>query len=609
MALDHGITLDTSLNPLFYVPTIVTWDRLEPRPRKEDFDKSLQAPVRDALWMLTRQWQMGEFQGEDAATPIFAKIQTNTTRLTKFRDRTGNVRPMDYSQPLETRVEQMPFVLTLDLRLQMGRRWLKMVKKQGFARESDYLAAYKSEYAIALPPEDETGASVYAHRRVHQLYSAVSGRSMDGGAWWEHLVAGGDPEHNIGADSTDIPTLRDLAKDFAKWFRAQYTVPDNVDEICWAPSQLEYQAAVSAPKSTTPGDELVLVADKYHHGHLDWYSFDIAPDEAHLGTATPAPPVLNTETLTFLPAPIEFSGMPNTRWWEFEDRQTDFGDIDANTTDTAKLLLMEFALLYANDWFLIPYNLPVGSFTRINGLVIRDSFGQNTWVTAAGSGAEDDWQRWNMYSLNQRGDATTAENGLLLPPAVGKILEGEAFEAVNLTRDEMSNMVWGIETKVPMDTGLGKRGLNAGMETRRYHKELLGISDEEETTATDAKIKFKLMNNVRENWIPFIPVHIPGSNREIQLQRAAMLRIFGSVDTGVKVEPRTEILREGLADGDTYFIFEEEVPRAGAIVKTSFQRVRWNDGKVIVWVGRRKLTGRGEKSGGLRFDRIRNVRG
>ena len=29
-------------------------------------DRALRAEVRDPLWMLTRQWQMGEFQGDDA---------------------------------------------------------------------------------------------------------------------------------------------------------------------------------------------------------------------------------------------------------------------------------------------------------------------------------------------------------------------------------------------------------------------------------------------------------------------------------------------------------------------------------------------------------------
>ena len=41
--------------------SVTIWNRLEGRPRSVDFTRALRAEVRDALWMLTRQWQMGEF--------------------------------------------------------------------------------------------------------------------------------------------------------------------------------------------------------------------------------------------------------------------------------------------------------------------------------------------------------------------------------------------------------------------------------------------------------------------------------------------------------------------------------------------------------------------
>ena len=55
-----------------------------------------------------------------------------------------------------------------------------------------------------------------------------------------------------------------------------------------------------------------------------------------------------------MPATVQFDGMPNTRHWTFEEGATNFGDIDPDTTDIAKLLLIEFGLVYANDWFLLP---------------------------------------------------------------------------------------------------------------------------------------------------------------------------------------------------------------------------------------------------------------
>ena len=97
------------------------------------------------------------------------------------------------------------------------------------------------------------------------------------------------------------------------------------------------------------------------------------------------------------------------------------------------------------------------------------------------------------------------------------------------------------------------------------------------------------MTIVPENWIPFLPVHVAGDNREIQLQRAALPRILeGDPDPPAKVQPRTALLREGLdhRPAQTYFVHEEEVPRAGARVFQAFQRTRWTDGSVHVWLAR-----------------------
>ena len=34
------------------------------------------------------------------------------------------------------------------------------------------------------------------------------------------------------------------------------------------------------------------------------------------------------------------------------------------------------------------------------------------------------------------------------------------------------------------------------------------------------------MNTVPENWIPFVPARLPGSERQVRLQRAAMPRVI-----------------------------------------------------------------------------------
>jgi hypothetical protein len=117
-----------------------------------------------------------------------------------------------------------------------------------------------------------------------------------------------------------------------------------------------------------------------------------------------------------------------------------------------------------------------------------------------------------------------------------------------------------------------------------------------------ASIRYDAMRGVPENWIPFVPVHVPGSVRKVQLQRGAMLRVIEKLPE-VPVRPRTSLLRVGLPTLP-YFIHEEEVPRAGVVVTQRYQRTRWRDGRAWVWLGVRKQTGRGEATSTLAFDRI-----
>ena len=79
------MSLQTFVNAVLKIPSITTWTRLEPLPREGSMTRSLQAQVRDPLWFLTRQWQVGEFLGDDAGSPVQATLgleQRSTLRRT-----------------------------------------------------------------------------------------------------------------------------------------------------------------------------------------------------------------------------------------------------------------------------------------------------------------------------------------------------------------------------------------------------------------------------------------------------------------------------------------------------------------------------------------------
>src|SRR5690242_6365289 len=84
--------------------------RLEPGCRNPDMNAGLQARIYDPLWLLARQWQIGEFQGEDNGSPAEARWQGECASFTRYQpgvlaDKAA-IQVFDgNSIPLETQVE------------------------------------------------------------------------------------------------------------------------------------------------------------------------------------------------------------------------------------------------------------------------------------------------------------------------------------------------------------------------------------------------------------------------------------------------------------------------------------------------------------------------
>jgi hypothetical protein len=617
-------------------PAVTLWNRLEGRARREEFHRSLRAEIRDPLWMLTRQWQLGELKGEDAGSAARARVQVSTGRIDRFAVKSENRNAVggeqwqpavvyDVEVPLETEVEREPIwqreaddrVTHLDLRAQAGRQWLRLAGQAGHAGlRGAFVTRFGFEDPVAAVSATDDGpleaAHVQSDPNAWQALQAYKGRLPDGRRL---LVAIENGEFDAWVDQELDALVRQPIKDLGRalrsWFQRVYSQPAAAVEDAWAPSYLEYQFAVSSAADSTGATRDVLVAEQYHQGHLDWYAFERDPStrlEDQPGSESSAGFELR-RPLALVPVQIEFNGMPNVRWWELEDRRTDFGSIRAGTTDVPLLLLAEFGLVYGNDWSVIPYDLPVGTIADVKGLIVTDVFGVRTLIRPAGEGQRMDWQKWSMYQLSVRDSTAPSDRTLVLAPAVAKIQEGEPIEKVVFARDEMTNMVWAVEERIPGLLGSGVDGFEAATALSDFLARH-APEDETPTESSEATVRYLLGTSVPENWIPFVARHRPGSQRLIRLQRASMPRLSDAL-AGTRVEPRGRILRTGLDAVDVrqpYFLHEEEVPRAGAIVTRSFQRARWFDGKVFTWLGRRKESGRGQGASGLEFDRVVPVR-
>lgn len=563
-------------------PAITAYNRLEPRARTEDFTRSLRAEVRDPLWMLTRQWQMGEFESEDAASAVDARLLTTHVHVDRVALGDQPAEPYDEQTPLETLVEREAIPFTHALKVQVGQYFLKL---HTAALRTAYATKYRAAFAFPPNAEDDFRGQTDGLN----LYLATRSRDFDG----EKLlvaIAGGTLHAEAGIAPGDAAGIADCATQLQAWFARQYSQP--AARSAWDPQRLTYRFQAAAP--TAAGGQLVLDASRYHEGRLDWYSFTVDPVAEPLATAeaAPAAPPPFEKPISFFPSVAVFKGMPSPRFWEMEDRQINFGKLNAKTTDQLLLLFAELGLIYGNDWMVIPYTLPVNTLCEVKGLVVTDVFGERTLLHAADEGTDNAWQRWSMFNLSNKDELGSYNRQFLLPAALATTLEGDPIEQVNFLRDEMLNMVWAVEERIPDQTGAGINGHDAADKTGVQPPVIAG---------SPANIRYVLGTTVPENWIPFLPVHLPGSNQQTRLQRAAMPKLGAAQEV---IKPKGEILREV---PPPYYVNEEEVPGSGSLIRRSFQRARWFGGKTFLWLGRTRETGRGPGSSNLRFDQIEPV--
>jgi len=571
------------LSELYREPSITAYNRLEARARTEDFGRSLRAEIRDPLWMLTRQWQMGELEAEDAGSAADARLLTTRAHVDRVALDGDSGQAYDEATPLEVMVEREPVPWTHALRVQVGHFFLRLHSP---ALRSKYAGKYLTAFPFAQNDDDAFAGDIGGLN----LYVATRGRDLDG----EQLVTAiRDATFTtiVNIDPPDLAAVTTAAGQLVAWLTRQYSQPVDGTAAAWDPERLTYAFRAAAPLNGEA--QHVLDARRYHEGRIDWYTFDLDRRATPLASAEQPRATDPPEPLSFLPVAASFKGMPAPRFWEMEDRQVNFGALNAKTTDHLLLLFAEMGLVYGNDWFVIPYALAVNTLCEIDGLVVTDVFGDRQLVRPAGTGSENDWQHWSMFSLSNRGAIDEYNRQFFLPAALTNTLESEPVEEVNFIRDEMANMVWAIETRVPSATGLGMSGDDAADKTGVTPPPVAG---------SQAAIRYLLGTTVPENWIPFLPVHEPGSVQDIRFQRAAMPKMG--------VPPRDVIRARGAVLNEVqprYYVDEAEVPYAGTIVRRTWQRTRWYGGRTFVWIGRTRETGRGQGSSNLRFDLIEPV--
>ncbi|MCP2937932.1 hypothetical protein NK983_35085, partial [Salmonella enterica subsp. enterica serovar Typhimurium] len=70
-----------------------------------DFHRGLRARVADPVWFLTRQWQLGDLQGEDVSSPVSVAVSVTHEPL-RYAPRRPDLDPARI--PAEALVEAEP---------------------------------------------------------------------------------------------------------------------------------------------------------------------------------------------------------------------------------------------------------------------------------------------------------------------------------------------------------------------------------------------------------------------------------------------------------------------------------------------------------------------
>ncbi|MGE8278899.1 MAG: hypothetical protein ACN6O2_00555 [Stenotrophomonas sp.] len=244
--------------------------------------------------------------------PGSSRVVAPVTGRDGYRPLAGEIEECDQTLPLEAQVECRPLAfvregkpLARDIRLLMGRYWLKLIRSLG-----DYRQDSVSHYRVGPSDRsDRNHDTVCADVSAWQHFSAVAGRAMDGYLFLRQLQSGGAPHEGKSISAALHADVSRLADHFGSWFGRQFHQP--ISDKAWRPRSLDCGFSVYGETEDGPD---AMVAASYHHGRLDWYNLDVALGNEHDDVPENAPPAEDAcATSSFFPVQLQFEEMPNSR--------------------------------------------------------------------------------------------------------------------------------------------------------------------------------------------------------------------------------------------------------------------------------------------------------
>jgi hypothetical protein len=563
------------------MPSITFWNHLEPSPLARTTERGLAAELRDPLWLLTRQWQFGEFRGEDAGSPAFVAVESDRAVLESWRAADGTLHALQGDRSIERQMLAEPIAGSdLLTRVELGQVFEdllgRFVSERGLVGEDGLRARFR--HAFALDPE-RVVAEFDRTRDTAEFLSLCAGRCVDGVALWQRL-RGAPRAAPVAVDPADLAGVQRAQEAFLTWVREVFGELGDADPKTWVPEVLDHRGGLqSAPLA---GQPLEFVVTPGSEGEIETYALDAM-------NTTVRVPERPSHTCHMMPGHLRVRGMPNARFWDFEQEAQDWGAIEAEPRDLARMVFLETTLTQGNDWFLMPLRVPVGVVCRVRALYVHDVFGVVTEVLRAGTVATSATRRWRMFT-HDNGAREDLGWRVVMPDPHHASAVSPPVEEVRFVRDEMANLVWSIERVYADAFGVpvaARDALANRASDSATHATLVGS-----LPTGEPQLAYRLQTSVPAQYVPWITVRVTSSTGDVALELARV---------GTPAPPlRTRILRPSL--GAPYHIPEWVIPREGVSVVQEYVRTRDPDGRSHLWLRRRRGAARGEVDAGLRYD-------
>lgn len=360
----------------------LAYARLEPRDYERNLQEGITARIHDPFWFLARQWQMGEFQGENASSPVWLTYHLHMQEI-DGPDSRFDPKIIPAEAIVESEIDDW---WTMGRRIRIGRQ---------IAAQIAIPLAERAALQLSDPPPP---------------YEHFVG-AYDGLALWRKRTDFGITAALFGAT---IP-------------------PDTIP--AWNDLELIYQQTAG---SAFELENFKLQVQRHRGGRLDWYSVDAMPPAPELtGDDT---------IREVIPAALEYPGAPNSRWWTIEHHELDVGAYVPDSAHTPTAILTDLIFSHSDDWFLFPVPARAGHAAWIDTIEVADSFGRPYLSADEIAPDEPRWPglhppiEWDLLRVDN-----LPPQVLLLWHVAELPLESLPLERVQFGSDEESNVVWAVE--------------------------------------------------------------------------------------------------------------------------------------------------------------------